>query len=83
MESQVSKRAHLPPLERRDNQLLRKHFDSALALLKPLLGHPETGNGTGFYRAMSQLQTTYPDLSASEIEALVAAVVRAFQNQAR
>jgi hypothetical protein len=68
--------------ERRRNQTLRQHFETAQALLKPLLGNPENHNGTAFYRAMNQLQTTFPDLSDSEIEALVAAVVRSVQIRA-
>jgi uncharacterized protein with von Willebrand factor type A (vWA) domain len=69
------------PAERRTNLLLRNRFDAALTLLKPLLSKPEAMNGTSLYRAMSQLQKTYPDLSGSEIEALVAAVVRTLQNR--
>lgn len=69
------------PVERRTNPLLRNHFDSALALLEPLLLNSASLNGTSLYRAMSQLQNTYPDLSGNEIEALVAAVVRSLQNR--
>jgi len=68
--------------DRRRNQLLRQHFDTAQTLLKPLLGNPENHNGTAFYRALNKLQTTFPDLSVSEIEALVAAVVRSVQTRA-
>lgn len=67
--------------ERRHNLLLRNHFDAALTLLKPLLSSADSLNGTSLYRAMSQLQKTYPDLSDHEIEALVAAVVRSLQNR--
>jgi len=71
-----------PPLaERRRNTTLREHFDTAQALLKPLLGNPESHNGTAFYRAMTQLQATFPDMSENEIEALVAAVVRSVQTR--
>jgi hypothetical protein len=69
--------------ERRRNQALRQHFETAQTLLKPLLGNPENHNGTAFYRAMNQLQATFPNLSDSEIEALVAAVVRSVQTRAR
>lgn len=69
------------PVERRTNLLIRNRFDAALSLLKPLLRNPVSLNGTSLYRAMSQLQKTYPDLSGHEIEALVAAVVRALQNR--
>jgi hypothetical protein len=67
--------------ERTTNLLISTHFDAALTLLKPLLGNSGSLNGTSLYRAMSQLQKTYPDLSGHEIEALVAAVVRALQNR--
>jgi len=71
-----------PPLaERRRNLVLRDHFDTAQALLKPLLGDPANHNGTAFYRAMTQLQATFPDMSGNEIEALVAAVVRSMQTR--
>jgi len=73
--------AYQRPAERIDNPLLRNSFDAALTLLKPLLHNAESLNGTSLYRAMSQLQKTYPDLSDNEIEALVAAVVRTLQNR--
>ena len=77
---------HAPALparkERRRNLALRQHFESAQALLKPLLGDPNNHNGTAFYRAMNTLQKTFPNLSVSEIEALVAAVVRSVQTRA-
>lgn len=67
--------------ERRCNPLLRNRFSVALTLLRPLLSGPGSLSGTNLYRAMSQLQKTYPDLSGNEIEALVAAVVRSLQNR--
>lgn len=70
-----------PRTERRRNTALREHFDTAQALLKPLLGNPESHNGTAFYRAMTQLQAAFPDMSENEIEALVAAVVRSVQSR--
>ncbi len=73
--------ASITPAERTTNQLISTHFDAALTLLKPLLGNSGSLNGTSLYRAMSQLQKTYPDLSGHEIEALVAAVVRTLQNR--
>jgi hypothetical protein len=69
------------PAERTTNLLISTHFDAALKLLKPLLGNSVSLNGTSLFRAMSQLQKTYPDLSGHEIEALVAAVVRTLQNR--
>ncbi len=70
-----------PVVERRQNRVLRERFEFACRLLKPVLSRPEQQSGTGFFRAMSQLQVTYPDLSASEIEALVSAVVRTLANR--
>jgi hypothetical protein len=67
--------------ERRQNQLLRERFEAACKLLQPVLSRPGQQNGTGFFKAMSRLQVTYPDLSASEIEALVSAVVRTLENR--
>lgn len=71
-----------PRTERRRNTALREHFDTAQALLKPLLGSPASHNGAAFYRAMTKLQATFPDMSGNEIEALVAAVVRCAQTRA-
>lgn len=82
MDVRVMERAHYPRAERRNNVLLRERFETAQGLLKPLLGNAESHNGTAFYRAMIKLQATFPDLSASEIEALVAAVVRSMQTRA-
>jgi hypothetical protein len=73
--------AHARPAERRINLLLRNRFDSALKLLKPLLSQPESPSGASLYRAMHQLQKTYPDLSGNELEALMAAVMRTLQNR--
>jgi hypothetical protein len=70
-----------PQKDCRRNLGLRQHFDTAENLLKPLLGNPESHNGAAFYRAMNKLQSTFPDLSVSEIEALVAAVVRSVQTR--
>ena len=60
----------------------RNHYTIAETLLAPLLGDPKNHTGAAFYRAMHKLQTTFPDLSGSEIEALVAAVVRNVQTRA-
>lgn len=81
MNTQGIAHAYHRPAERRNNLLLRNRFDSALTLLKPLLSNSTSVNGTSLYRAMSQLQKTYPDLSGHEIEALVAAVVRTLQKR--
>ena len=78
----MEKRAQFPRAERRINQVLRERFEAAERLLAPLLGNPASHNGTAFYRAMTKLHNAYPDLSASELEALVASVVRAFQSRA-
>ncbi len=55
-------------------------YDAALASLQPLLSNPESLKGAGFYRALNQLQKTYPELTGNEIEALVTAVLRGLQN---
>ena len=68
-------------VERRRNLVLRQHFEAAQTLLKPLLGNQDNHNGTAFYRAMNKLQATFPDLTDSEIEALVAAVVRSVETR--
>ncbi len=81
METQVMPRTSETRMERRRNQVLRERFDAAETLLKPLLGTPESQNGAAFFRAMNRLHTAYPDLTPSEIEALVAAVVRSFQSR--
>jgi hypothetical protein len=80
---QTRQQSAMPPAikERRRNQALRQHFETAQTLLKPLLGNPENHNGTAFYRALNQLKASFPDLSDSEIEALVAAVVRSVQTR--
>lgn len=69
-------------LERRRNLRLRKHFDEARNLLEPLLGdQPLQASGTAFYRALRRLQEAFPDLTAVELEALVASVIRALANR--
>jgi hypothetical protein len=60
--------------------LMRTRFDSALALLQPLLNKSDSFNGAGLFRAMHQLHKTNPDLSGDEIEVLVAEVIRHLQN---
>lgn len=81
MEVSLLERPQKGRAERRRNLVLRERFDAAKTLLQPLLGNPESQNGTALYRAMTRLHGTYPDLSASEIEALVAAVLRTFQSR--
>lgn len=68
--------------DRRLNLLLRERFGAAQALLDPLLSTADSQNGTAFYRAMLQLQTVYPDMSDTEIEALVSEVLRTYQKRA-
>lgn len=67
--------------ERRRNLKLRAQFATAKQLLEPLLGKPENHTGAGFYRALHQLQAALPDLTDSELEALIAAVVRSVLHQ--
>ncbi len=71
------------PKESRLNNALRQNFAAAEALLLPLLGDPAQHNGTAYYRAMHKLQAAFPNLSDSEIEALVAAVARSVLIRAR
>jgi hypothetical protein len=47
----------------------------------PVLAGPEAQNGTALYRALNRLHTTYPELSGSELEALVASVARSLQQR--
>jgi len=79
--SGASERVPEKRLERRRNLHLRERFDAAATLLRPLLGTPESQNGAAFFKAMNRLHTAYPDLTPSDIEALVAAVVRGFQTR--
>ncbi len=81
MNTLIEERALSAPVERRRNLVLRERFEAAQGLLKPVLGDVTTHNGAAFYRAMTKLQNAYPDLSPSEIEALVAAVVRTFSQR--
>ena len=67
--------------DRRLNLLLRERFGAAQALLDPLLSTADSQNGTAFYRAMIKLQSVYPDLSDTEIEALVSEVLRTHQKR--
>ncbi len=69
-------------VERRKNLRLRKRFDEARRLLEPLLGDdPLQHNGTTLYRALHKLQGAFPELKPTELEALVASVVRAITNR--
>lgn len=69
--------------ERRINLQMRAQFDSAMELLRPLRSQALSPSGASLYRAMSELQKAYPDLSGNEIEALVVAVMRALRNRGR
>lgn len=81
MSTQTHTRPVFAQAERRTNQALRERFDAACKLLQPVLGHPGSHNGTALYRAMNQLHAAHPELSGSEIEALVAAVLRSLQQR--
>jgi hypothetical protein len=74
---------HAHVADRRLNNKLREHFDTAERLLEPILAKATALNGTLLYRLMHKLQTAYPDLSPSEIEALMAAVIRSVEKQQR
>jgi len=73
-------RQRAPIVDRRLNHKQRERFDTAMKLLKPLLDRPSY-NDTVMYLVMERLQSTYPDLSASEIEALMVSVMRALKKQ--
>ena len=77
----LDERPHKVRVERRRNLVLRERFDAAELLLRPLLANPDSQNGTALYRAMIRLQSAYPELTDSEIEALVAAVMRTVQSR--
>lgn len=81
MNAVLEERAQAVRMDRRKNLDLRERFEAAQNLLRPILGDVEVHNGAAFYRAMTKLQSAYPDLSGSEIEALVAAVVRTFSQR--
>lgn len=67
-----------PTVERRRNQRLRGRFDTAMALIRPMLDCPHCDD-TKMYLVMQRLHNTYPDLSAGEVEILVMSVVRALR----
>jgi uncharacterized protein HemY len=73
-------RQRAPFVERRLNHKLRERFDTALNLLKPILEQPSHSD-TMMYLAMQRLQTSYPDLSASEVEVLMLSVMRALKRK--
>lgn len=73
-------RQRTPIVDRRLNHKLRDRFDTALQLLKPILDR-SLANDTMMYLVMQRLHTTYPDLSANEIEALVVSVVRSMKKK--
>lgn len=73
-------RQRTPIVDRRLNHKLRDRFDTALQLLRPIVAKSLV-NDTMMYRVMQRLHTTYPDLSASEIEALVVSVMRSLKKK--
>lgn len=73
-------RQRAPIVDRRLNHKLRDRFDTAQKLLKPILDRSLT-NDTMMYLVMQRLHTTYPDLSAHEIEALVVSVMRSLKKK--
>lgn len=73
-------RQRTPIVDRRLNHKLRERFDTAIRLLKPILDRSQA-NDTMMYLVMQRLHTTYPDLSANEIEALVVSVMRSLKKK--
>jgi len=70
-----------PHVERRLNLRQRERIDTAMKLLKPLL-EGATANDTMMYLVMERLQTTYPDMSAGDVEALTMSAVRTLRKRA-
>lgn len=68
--------------ERRHNPHQRARFDTALMLLKPVLERSAT-NDTMMYLVMERLQATYPDMSASDVEALMMSALRTLKKRTR
>ena len=65
-------------VDRRLNHKQRERFDTAMKLLQPAMER-SAPNDTTMYLVMQRLHTTYPELSVSEIEALLMSVIRALK----
>ena len=73
----VAGRAAQARSERYDDALRNARMEEAREMLAPLFGEePELASGTACYRALNRLHESFPELSAIEIEALVASVMR-------
>lgn len=77
----TAERARVAPIERRRNTRLRERFDSALALLQPILKQNGEPQGARYFRAFSKLHDSFPDMTQSELEALVVSVVRTLNSR--
>lgn len=73
-------RQQAPIVDRRVNHKLRERFDTAVTLLKPVFER-SASHDTMMYLVMQRLHTTYPDLSAGDIEALVASAMRSLKKK--
>lgn len=69
------------PYEQRDNRGQRQRFDAALELLRPIMKQDDAPQGASYYRAFSKLHNSFPDMTQSELEALVVSVVRSLNGR--
>lgn len=76
MRTSTGEQAHAVPLERRRNQILRERFDTALAVLRPILNQGAELQGAHYFKAFSRLHDTFPDMTQGEMEALLVSVLR-------
>jgi hypothetical protein len=76
LDKQIGGTRQYPPItERRTNSRQRERFETAMTMLKPML-EASAANDTMMYLVMQRLQSTYPELSAGEVEALLSSVMR-------
>ncbi|MCP5278589.1 MAG: hypothetical protein H6935_09535 [Thiobacillus sp.] len=69
-----------PIVERRTNLQQRERFETAMAMLKPVLER-SAANDTMMYLVMQRLQSAYPELSAGDVEALLSSVIRTLKKK--
>lgn len=81
MNTQTAERALVVPVERRRNHRMRQRFNSALELLRPILNQEGELQGAKYFRALSRLHNTFPDMTQNELEALVVSVVRTLNSR--
>jgi len=70
-----------PPIpDRRLNQKQRERFDTAMRLLGPALEQDDASDTT-MYLVMERLQKYYPEMSASDVEALLMSAMRSLKKK--